>query len=76
MIREKGHGDMSDSGSCTCSEVHTRAICDEVGDRLRFFLDRSATPPSPRIMALLLQLQLSEMKAPVTERPSLASAVA
>jgi hypothetical protein len=67
---------MSNPGSYTCSEVHARAICDEVGDRLRFFLDSSATPPPPRIMALLLQLQLSEMTASVGERPSQSFAAA
>jgi hypothetical protein len=59
---------MPDPSSCTFSDVHTRAICDEVGDRLRFLLDRSQTPPPPGIQALLLQLQLSEMKAPALEQ--------
>jgi hypothetical protein len=59
---------MPDPGSCTCSDVHPRAICDEVGDRLRFLLDRSQTPPPPRMLALLLQLQLSELKGPALEQ--------
>ena len=59
---------MPDPGSCTLSDVHARAICDEVGDRLRFLLDRSQTPPPPGIQALLLKLQLSEMKAPALEQ--------
>jgi hypothetical protein len=59
---------MPDPGSCTLSDVHARAICDEVGDRLRFALDRSQAPPPPRIQALLLKLQLSEMKAPALEQ--------
>jgi len=54
---------MPDPGSYTCSEIHTRAICDEVGERLRVLLDRTETPPPPRLMALLLMLQLSELKA-------------
>ena len=53
--------------SCTLSDVHARAICDEVGERLRVLLDRSQTPPPPRILALLLQLQLSELKTTATE---------
>jgi len=61
---------MPNQSSFTCSDVHTRAICDEVGDRLRFLLDRSQTPPAPRILALLLQLQLSELKAPAAESAS------
>jgi len=55
---------MADPSSCTSSEVHTRAICEEVGERLRIWLDRSQTPPPPRILALLLKLQLSELNAP------------
>jgi hypothetical protein len=58
---------MPDQSSCTFSEVHTRAICHEVGDRLRFLLDRSQTPPPPRMLALLLQLQLSELRAPAAD---------
>lgn len=56
------------SGSWSFTDVHARAICDEVGERLRVLLDRSQTPPPPRIQALLLQLQLSEMKMPAEER--------
>jgi hypothetical protein len=48
--------------TCVCTELHTRAICDEVGERLRILLDRSQTPPPPKILALLLRLQLSELK--------------
>jgi len=58
---------MPDPGSCSCSDVHARAICDEVGERLRILLDRSQTPPPPRILALLLRLQLSELKAAAAE---------
>jgi hypothetical protein len=69
---------MSDPSSCTCSEVHSRAICDEVGERLRVLLDRSQTPPPPKILALLLRLQLSELKTlpPAPERHSQASTAA
>jgi hypothetical protein len=55
---------MPDPGSCTCSDVHTRAICDEIGERLRVLLDRSQTPPPQEILTLLLRLQLTELKAP------------
>ena len=54
---------MPDSRSCTSNELHTRAICDEIGERLRIMLDRSQTPPPPKMLALLLQLQLNELKA-------------
>ena len=55
---------MPDPASCTCSDVHARAICDEVGERLRPLLDRTQTPPPPRIQALLLRLQLNELREP------------
>ena len=51
---------MPDTSSCSCSEVHARAICDEVGER---FNDRTQTPTLPRISALLLQFQLHEFQA-------------
>jgi hypothetical protein len=54
---------MPDTSSCSCSEVHARAICDEVGERLRILLDRTQTPTLPRISALLLQFQLHELQA-------------
>jgi hypothetical protein len=54
---------MSDPGPSTVSEVHSRAICDEIGERLRVFLDRSQTPTPPKLQVLLLRLQLSELKA-------------
>jgi hypothetical protein len=50
--------------SCTCSDVHTRAICDEIGERLRILLDRSQTPTPPKLLVLLLKLQLEELKTP------------
>ena len=67
---------MPDPGSCTLSDVHTRAICDEVGERLRILLDRSQTPPPPRILSLLLLLQLSELKTPDAERRARTSTAA
>jgi hypothetical protein len=69
---------MPDPGSCTSSEIHTRAICDEVGERLRFLLDRSETPVPQRLLALLLRLQLNELKEPAIspDRASQASTAA
>jgi hypothetical protein len=58
----EGNEGMPDPGPRTCSEIHTRAICDEVGERLRFLLDRSETPVPQRLLALLLRLQLNELK--------------
>jgi hypothetical protein len=53
---------MPDASYCTCSDVHIRAICDEVGDRLRILLDRSHTPPPHKMQILLLQLRSSELE--------------
>ena len=43
---------------------HCRAICDEVGERLRQHLDRNLTAPPQRILALLRELELSELESP------------
>jgi hypothetical protein len=43
---------------------HCRAICDEVGERLRQHLDRNLTAPPQKILALLRELELSELEAP------------
>jgi hypothetical protein len=69
---------MPDLSSCTCREVHVRAICEEVGERLRIMLDRTQTPPPQKILALLLRLQLTELKVPATtlERQSQGSTAA
>jgi hypothetical protein len=62
-------GNMPDLSSCICSDDHTRAICDEVGERLRILLDRTQTPTPPKLLALLLQLQLQELKGVSAEAP-------
>lgn len=54
---------MPDRSPCVCNEVHTRTICDEVDGRLRIFLDRTQTATPPRLLALLLRLQLNELQA-------------
>jgi hypothetical protein len=43
---------------------HCRAICDEVGDRLRQYIDKSPTAPSQKILTLLRELELRELEAP------------
>jgi hypothetical protein len=40
--------------------VHCRAICDEIGERLRNILDRDASTMPPRILMLLDQLAQSD----------------
>jgi hypothetical protein len=49
------------------SSRHCRAICDEVGERLRQHIDRTQTSPSLEIMRLLRELEARE-----TEIPSIA----
>jgi hypothetical protein len=46
------------------SSKHCRAICDEVGERLRRYLDDDTTAPPPRLLALLRALELAELEAP------------
>ena len=50
---------------------HSRAICDEIGARLRVMLDREATPMRPRLQALLLRLAAQELSASPSIAPSL-----
>ena len=46
------------------SSQHCRAICNEVGERLRYYLDRSSTSVPSRLLELLQQLALREVEAP------------
>ena len=46
------------------SSKHCRAICDEVGERLRQYIDRNPTAPSQKILTLLRELELRELEAP------------
>jgi len=50
---------------------HCRAICDEIGARLRIMLDREATTLPPRLQALLLRLAAQELSASPSIAPSL-----
>jgi len=70
--------DKPDPSSCAIGDLHTRAICDEVGERLRMLLDQSQTPPPQKLRDLLLRLELSELSAPVldAQRHSSVSAAA
>jgi hypothetical protein len=47
---------------------HMRAICEEIGERLRFMLDRTAQEPPARLVALLRRFEQQEQ----TEAPSIA----
>jgi hypothetical protein len=43
---------------------HCRAICAEIGERLRQHMDRTATSPSDRILELMREFELRELEAP------------
>jgi hypothetical protein len=49
---------------------HCRAICDEVGDRLRYALNQETPEIPPRLLALIDQLARLENDDPVRLRPS------
>lgn len=50
---------------------HCRAICDEIGDRLRVILDREAAPLPPRLLMLMQRL----IEQDLVEAPSIAPAI-
>jgi hypothetical protein len=50
---------------------HCRAICEEIGARLRVILDREMTAVPPRLQALLLRLAAQELSASPSIAPSL-----
>jgi hypothetical protein len=54
-------------GAVHISSRHCRAICDEVGERLRQHLDGTQTSPSQRILMLLRELEAME----AVETPSI-----
>ena len=49
---------------------HCRAICDEIGWRLRITLDREATPLPPCLQTLLLRLAAQELAGSPPIAPS------
>jgi hypothetical protein len=49
---------------------HCRAICDEVGDRLRYALNQETPEIPPRLLALIDQLARLENGDPVPSSPS------
>jgi len=50
---------------------HCRAICDEIGERLRMILDREAAPLPPRLQSLMLRLVAQDL----VQAPSIAPAI-
>ena len=56
------------------SNKHLRAICDEIGDRLRLWLDRTAQEPSARLAAVLRRFEEPEQIEAPSIVPSLEDA--
>jgi hypothetical protein len=50
---------------------HCRAICDEIGERLRIILDREAAPLPPRLQMLMQRL----IEQDLVQAPSIAPAI-
>ena len=50
-------GTIAMNRSVTCEPEHLRAICDEVGERLRIMLDEAALPIPDYLMSLIAQLE-------------------
>jgi hypothetical protein len=44
--------------------VHCRAICEEIGDRLRTVLDRTQPGLPPRLKVLLAALEAQDLNSP------------
>jgi hypothetical protein len=51
-------------GAVRIGSKHCRAICEEVGERLRQHIDRTTASPSQRILELLRAIELLELEAP------------
>jgi hypothetical protein len=48
-----------------------RAICDEIGERLRLVLDREATALPPRLQVLMLRLTAQDLAGSPSIAPSI-----
>jgi len=62
---------MSRDSNIQIDSSHCRAICDEIGDRLRMILDREATALPPRLQVLMLRLAEQDLIA----SPSIAASI-
>jgi hypothetical protein len=54
--------------------THCRAICDEIGERLRVILDREMTALPPRLQVLMLRLAAQDLAGSPSIVPSLGPA--
>jgi hypothetical protein len=62
---------MGDRNELQLDSSHCRAICDEIGARLRVILDRETTTMPPRLQVLMLRLAAQELSASPSIAPSL-----
>jgi hypothetical protein len=60
----------------TIDSLHCRAICEEIGERLRIMLDREATPLPPRLQVLMLRLAAQDLAASPSIAPRIADRAA
>jgi hypothetical protein len=51
--------------------THCRAICDEIGERLRVILDRETTALPPRLQVLMLRLAAQDLGGSPSIVPSI-----
>ena len=54
---------------------HCRAICDEIGDRLRIMLDREAGALPPALQVLLLRLAAQDLASSLSIATSIAPSI-
>lgn len=67
---------MSHHSTIQIDSTHYRAICDEIGERLRVILDGEASALPPRLQVLLLRLAEQDMAGKDSAAsPSIAAAI-
>jgi len=52
---------MNRTSTIQIDPTHCRAICDEIGERLRIMLDRETTALPPRLQVLMLRLAAQDL---------------
>ena len=67
---------MSPAREPKIDSLHCRAICEEIGDRLRIMLDREATALPPRLQVLMLRLAAQDLARSPSAAPSVAERAA
>ncbi|MCP4618320.1 MAG: hypothetical protein GY844_18030 [Bradyrhizobium sp.] len=65
---------MSPANEPKIDSTHCRAICDEIGERLRIMLDREATALPVRLQVLMLRLAAQDLAGSPSIAPSVGGA--